>query len=68
MDPQTFSPGAAMGAMTSMMAPRPSSAARDLDWSAGDWWAKARPPLWQYLVVSVNEAVFPREPPERRSP
>ena len=38
-----------MGAMTVMMAPRPSCAARDLDWSAGDWWAKAMPPLWQYF-------------------
>jgi hypothetical protein len=43
-----------MGAMTVMMAPPPSCAARDLDWSAGDWWAKARPPLWQYLVVCVK--------------
>ena len=34
-----------MGAMTVMMAP-PSC--------AGDWWAKARPLLWQYLVVCVK--------------
>jgi hypothetical protein len=32
-----------------MMAPRPSCVARDLDWSAGDWWPKAMPPFWQYL-------------------
>ena len=49
-----------MGAMTVMMAPRPSCAARDLDWSAGDGWAKAVPPLWQYLVVCVkaDESIF----------
>ena len=37
-----------MGAMTSMMAPhlrRPGWVGAPLD-----WWAKARPPLWQYLV------------------
>jgi hypothetical protein len=36
-----------------MMAPSPQLRA-DLAWSAGDWWAKARPPLWQYLVVCVK--------------
>jgi hypothetical protein len=45
-----------MGAMTVMMGPPPSCAARDLDWSAGDWWAKARPPLWQYFSPLLKEA------------
>ena len=43
-----------MGAMTLMMAPRPSCAARDLDCSTGDWWAKARAPLWQYFSRPLN--------------
>ena len=46
-----------MGAMTSMMAPRPSCAARDLDWSAGDWWPRAMLPFLAVLDASANESI-----------